>query len=147
MKISIDKFVKDSISLDTSLSAAFSNAWHYFNNRQWDKLQSMLDPLVILKRVSHSNPADLVFTPPAVIKYLQSEVKDKPQFTPLTATFDSVVGSVSGNATWQEITGNGQTVKDTIRYFFLFTYDQSQEQWYLLFLWGSEALQSTSEAA
>ncbi len=119
----------------TTLKQTFDLARLYFNERDWDNVESLLDHYVVLKRVSHPDSKELVLGISNVMDFLRQEVKDNPIFNPLpqAETIDENLGSVCGLANWSDDNGS-----DTIRYFFLFT--KASGSWKLLFLWGSDSL-------
>jgi hypothetical protein len=119
----------------TSLKQTFDLARLYFNERNWDEVEGLLDNYVVLKRVRHADSGELVIGKNKVMDYLRNQVKDHPKFDPQpsTQTIDENLGAVYGLANWTDDNGN-----DTIRYFFLFT--KQSGDWKLLFLWGSDKL-------
>ena len=123
------------------LETAFDNAVGYFNKQDWVSLQKALSPNVVLKKVAHPLPSDLVLGDTNVIASLKNEwLTDQATFHPHGASkhIDPILGSVHGLADWNETKASGP-VKDEIRYFFLF--DQTANgDWKLIFLWGSQAL-------
>lgn len=132
------------LSSNTDLQQAFDQAWHYFNdaaknpsNASWDKVQSMLDEHVVLKRVTHDSPADFIPGRDKVMAYLREDCTDHPNFEPKSPVIDPILGAVYGLANWYD--DNSPSKPDTIRFFFLFT--KRSGSWKLIFLWGSNAIQ------
>jgi hypothetical protein len=130
------------VATGKDLETAFDNAVGYFNNQQAANLQNALNANVVLKKVGHPNPNDLVLGAANVMQYIQLEWRtDNPKFHPHGASkhVDPVLGSVHGLAEWDETPPGQGPVKDQIRYFFLF--DQTAAGvWEIIFLWGSQAL-------
>lgn len=130
------------ILLYATLAKTFLQAVDAFNNRDWKKLESLLDDNVILNRIDDPSGADSIIGKAEVSKYLENEVaKDKPKFTPKDGwTPDGRTGTVKGVAVWldhdTDQNGNVVTTKRDITFSFIFTLHKPTG-WLIVNLYGS----------
>lgn len=119
----------------SQLQQTFKDAYQYFNNQDWTKLEPLLDDNVTMKQIDdpvlyHQKKTD-------VMNYFRGTgSKDKANFTPTSSDYRTVgnMGLVQGSADWK-----GTSTKKAVSIAYAFAFKNVNGSWLAVNLWGAYA--------
>ncbi len=128
----IEIYVNRFLDLGASLLQRFNDVVKAFNMHNYAAVSGFLDDSVTLTTLT---PPVTYYGKTAVVDYLQAKFLQVPPpfLQPQSTLVDAARSRVSGPALWTDI----DTANAHLRYEFTFALHPSDNQWYVINLWGT----------